>query len=306
MNMEKRNPRLENFIVTLKIFLRDPGAVFGLVVVLIYIAIALIDQFDPALIGLSNVDSLNPNYFNPEPLPPSPQHIFGTTYPGIDLFQGILKAIRIDLGVTFFVVGIGALIGILLGLVSGYFGKWIDEIIMRITDIFFSIPFLVLAIAIAFYLGRSIWIISFALIIIWWPTYARVVRGQVLYIKELAYIEAARASATKNYKIIFKHILPNTLAPIFVQFSMDLASVALIFSTLSFLGFVPTLGSASNVSSGGYIPELGYLSSIGYSYAVIGDWWTIVFPGFALLLFALSMNLVGDGLRDAIDPKFRR
>ncbi|MGC8646174.1 MAG: ABC transporter permease [Thermoplasmata archaeon] len=303
---KKRNPKLESFIITMKIFLRDPGAVFGLVVVMIYILIALIDEFDPGLIGLTDVNSLMPNYYNPSPLPPSSQHIFGTTFPGIDLFQGILKAIRLDIGITFFVVGIGAISGILLGLVSGYFGKWIDEIIMRTTDIFFSIPFLVLAIAIAFFMGRTILIISFALIIIWWPTYARVVRGQVLYIKELAYIEAAKASATKNHRIIFKHILPNTLAPIFVQFSMDLASVALIFATLSFLGFVPTLGGSSSASSGGYIPELGYLSSIGYSYAVVGDWWTIVFPGFALLLFALSMNLVGDGLRDALDPRFRR
>lgn len=296
-DQKKRNPRIESFILTLKILFQSPASVFGVVVVLIYFAIALIDQFDPSLIGLTDVNYLTPNFSIPQPLPPSPAHPFGTVYPGIDIYNGILKAIRIDIGFSVFVVVFGAVSGVLIGVISAYFGGWIDEIVMRITDIFFSIPYLVLAIAIGFFMGRSLFILSVGLIIIWWPIYARVVRGQALSIKEQTYVEAAKASGVGNSKIMFRHILPNTLAPIFVQFSFDLATIVLTLATLNFIGFAP---------SNSFLPDMGYLSAIGYEYAVVGDWWTIVFPGFALLLFALAMNLVGDGLRDALDPRLRR
>jgi len=295
---ESLKPRIENFKLTMSILLKSPASLIGMIIVIAYIIIALLDQFDPAALGLTgSVDYLYPNFINTVPMPPGPGHPLGTTYPGIDLYQGIMKAIRIDLGFAVFVVTLGALSGILIGVVSAYFGGWVDEIVMRITDIFFSIPYLVLAIAVGVFLGRSLFILSIALIIIWWPIYARVVRGQVLSIREQTFVEAARASGVKNGKIMLKHILPNTFAPIFVQFSFDLATIVLTLATLYFIGFAP---------SNTYMPELGYLSSIGYEYAIVGDWWTIVFPGFALLIFALGMNLLGDGLRDALDPRLRR
>ncbi len=295
---ESLKPRIENFKLTMSILLKSPASLIGMIIVITYIIIALLDQFYPAALGLTgSVDYLYPNFINTVPMPPGPGHPLGTTYPGIDLYQGIMKAIRIDLGFAVFVVTLGALSGILIGVVSAYFGGWVDEIVMRITDIFFSIPYLVLAIAVGVFLGRSLFILSIALIIIWWPIYARVVRGQVLSIREQTFVEAARASGVKNGKIMLKHILPNTFAPIFVQFSFDLATIVLTLATLYFIGFAP---------SNTYMPELGYLSSIGYEYAIVGDWWTIVFPGFALLIFALGMNLLGDGLRDALDPRLRR
>jgi len=295
---ESLKPRIENFKLTMSILLKSPASLIGMIIVIAYIIIALLDQFYPAALGLTgSVDYLYPNFINTVPMPPGPGHPFGTTYPGIDLYQGIIKAIRIDLGFSVFVVVLGALSGILIGVISAYYGGWVDEVVMRITDIFFSIPYLVLAIAAGVFLGRTLLILSIILIIVWWPIYARVVRGQVLSIREQTFVEAARASGVKNWKIMIKHILPNTFAPIFVQFSFDLATIVLALATLYFIGFAP---------SNSYLPELGYLSSIGYEYAVAGDWWTIVFPGFALLIFALGMNLLGDGLRDALDPRLRR
>jgi peptide/nickel transport system permease protein len=298
-------PRIENFKITMKILLKSPASAIGLIIVLVYFIIALLDQVDPYILGITtNVNTLIPNYVNTAPQPPSwltnPWDFslpFGTTYPGINLYDGIIKAIRIDIAFSLFVVVSGAIIGIVLGVFSAFYGGWFDEIIMRLTDIFFSIPYLVLVIALGVFLGRSLEILSIGLIILWWPIYARVVRGQALSVKEQTYVEAARASGVKNSRIIFRHILPNTMAPIFVQFSFDLATIVLALATLYFIGFAP---------SNSWLPELGFLSSIGYEYAIVGDWWTIVFPGFALMIFALGMNLLGDGLRDALDPRLRR
>lgn len=294
-------PKLDSFKTTLRLLFKNPASAVGLVIVFIYIAIAIIDQVYPQLIGITtNVAIMTPNYANPVPLPPSAQYPFGTTFPGINIFHGVLKAIRLDLAFSFLVVGAGAAIGIILGLYAAFYGGVVDEILMRITDIFFSIPVLVLIIAAGYFIpgGRSFDVLALILIIVWWPTYGRVVRGQVLSLKELSYVEAARASGVGRTKIMFKHILPNTLAPVIVQLSFDLATVVLLLATLDFLGFTP--------SSAGYVAELGYLSAIGSNYYSAGDWWTLVFPGFAILIFALSMNLVGDGLRDAFDPRLRR
>lgn len=299
--MSSLGPRMDSFKTTLRLLLKNPGSAIGLIIVLIYIVIAIIDQVDPQLLGITtNVGIMIPNYYNPQPLPPSAQHPFGTTYPGIDIFHGVLKALRLDIAFSFLVVGAGSLIGIILGLYAAFYGGAVDEVLMRITDIFFSIPLLVLIIAAGYFIpnGRSLGILALILIIVWWPTYGRVVRGQVLALKEQSYVEAARAAGVGNTKIMFKHILPNTLAPVIVQLSFDLATVVLLLATLDFLGFIP--------SSAGYMADLGLLSAIGASYFSAGDWWTLVFPGFAILIFALSMNLVGDGMRDAFDPRLRR
>ncbi|MEM4110524.1 MAG: ABC transporter permease [Thermoplasmata archaeon] len=243
--MENLRPRIENFKITMKILLKSPASAIGLIIVIVYFLIALIDQVDPVILGITtNINYLNPNFVNTAPQPPSwlanPFNFslpFGTTYPGINLYDGIMKAIRIDISFSLFVVVSGALIGIVLGVFSAFYGGWFDEIIMRLTDIFFSIPYLVLVIAMGVFLGRSLEILSIGLIILWWPIYARVVRGQALSIKEQTFVEAARASGVKNGKIIFRHVLPNTMAPIFVQFSFDLATIVLALATLYFIGF---------------------------------------------------------------------
>ncbi|MCL4447516.1 MAG: ABC transporter permease [Thermoplasmatales archaeon] len=303
--LKSGSPRLNNFKTTFKLLLRNPGSAIGLIVVILYVAVAVIDQVYPRLLGITtDINTMTTNFTHPVPVPPSWLHNFsnwslpfGTTFPGIDLFQAIIKSIRIDLSFSVAVVAGGCIIGIILGLYSAFFGKWLDQLIMRLTDIFFSIPFLVLAIAAGFFLGRSLEILAIVLILVWWPTYARVVRGQTLSVKEMSYVEAAKSSGVNNFRIMFKHILPNTMAPVIVQVSFDLATMILLLAMLDFIGFTP---------ANAYLPELGYLASVGYGYAAIGDWWTLVFPGLTILLLALSMNLLGDGLRDAFDPRLRR
>ena len=290
----KRNPRLDELKISFKIFFSNPTAVAGLVITLLYFIDTFLVQFFPWAIGIHHPNQYIINPYNPVPTPPSPQHPLGTTYGGIDLLDAILKSIRVDVEYTLLIVLSGALIGLVLGLVSGFFGGIMDEILMRITDIFFSIPYLVLAIAIIFVLGRSLDIVALSLIIVWWPLYARYARGQTLSIKQMTFIEAAKAAGTRDFWIMFRHIIPNVLPPIFVQISLDLGVVVGVFSTLTFIGFSPTAN----------IPELGYLTSLGLNFVSIAPW-AVIIPGLVITIFALAVNLMGDGLRDVIDPRRR-
>lgn len=291
---EAKSRRWENTKLSLSVFFANKAAVVGLVITLAFVVDALLVQFCPWLIGISSPGTLVPNYYNTVPMPPSLAHPFGTTYPGVDLFTSMIKAVRVDLIYSVLVVAIGAAIGSIVGVISAQVGGLMDEIVMRITDIFFSIPYLVLALAVGFIMGRSLLNMSIALAIVWWPLYARYTRSQTLSTKEFTFVEAAKASGVSRFKIMFKHILPNALPPVFIQISLDLGSIMVIFSTLAFIGFI------TNAS----VPELGYLSSLGLTYVQTAPW-TIIFPGVAITLFALAVNLVGDGLRDVIDPRRR-
>jgi len=291
---ELKKRKWDNTKLSLSVFFSSKTAVVGLVITMIFVVDALIVQFFPQLLGITNVGSLTYNFLNPAPSPPSMTHLFGTTYPGIDLFTSMIKAIRIDLFYSVLVVAIGATFGSLIGVISAYVGGLMDEIVMRITDVFFSIPYLILALAVGFILGRSLLNMSLALAIVWWPLYARYTRSQTLSTKEFTFVEAAKASGVSKVKIMFKHILPNSLPPVFIQVSLDLGSIMVIFSTLAFIGFI------TNAS----VPELGYLTSLGLGYVQTAPWAVIV-PGVAITLFALAVNLVGDGLRDVIDPRRR-
>ncbi|MEM3637244.1 MAG: ABC transporter permease [Conexivisphaerales archaeon] len=286
--------RWDNLRLSLSVFMANKSAVAGLIIVLFFVIDAIIVQFAPGLLGIRQPDTLVPNFIDPVPLPPSFQHPLGTTYPGIDLLSSILKAIRIDLAYSVFVVAVGAIIGTIVGIVSAWGGGMVDEVIMRITDIVFSIPFLILALAVGFILGRSLWHMSIALAITWWPLYARYARSQTLSTKEFTYIEAAKAAGAGRGSIMFRHILPNVLPPIFIQISLDLGSIMVIFSTLAFIGFIPNAN----------IPELGYLTSLGLNYVQTAPW-ALIFPGLFITIFALAVNLLGDGLRDVIDPRRR-
>src|SRR5437016_5308915 len=188
-----------------------------------------------------------------------------------------MKAIRIDIAIAFFIVLVGAAIGTLLGVVSGYVGKWLDEVLMRVTDVFFSVPFLILALAVGYVIGRTLFNMALALIIIWWPLYARYGRSLTLTTKEATFIESARAAGSGRLKIMFRHILPNVMPPVLVQISLDVGTVLLIFSTLAFIGFLP---------SGALVPELGVIANIGLDFAQFGYWWTVIVPGGIITLFA--------------------
>jgi len=289
------SPKLHEYRLTLRILLESPSSAIGLAIVLAYFVIAAIDFIYPSLIGVQNAYSLIPDFANTVPSPPSwPMHPFGTTFPGIDLYEGVMSAIRVDLWYSLLIVLAGASTGSLLGVLAAYLGGYIDEALMRFTDIFLSIPYLPFAIAVGFVLGRAIGNISVALAIVWWPLYARYARGQALSVKENAYIEAAKASGVGGGETILRHVIPNVLTPVFVQVSLDLGTIVQVFAAFNFIGF------AGNP----LLPELGVLISDGFDYAVAAPW-VILFPGLVILIFAIGVNLLGDVLRDALDPRFR-
>ncbi len=289
------SPRMKSARLTLSILMRNPIGAAGFLIMLTYVSIALILQFAPFLLGISQPGIMVTNFSNPYPSPPSPAHPLGTTFPGIDVRTAIIKAIRIDVFSSLLVVGVGAAIGSFVGIYAGYHGKLIDQAVMRITDIFFSLPFLVLALAIGFTLGRALNDVLLALIIVWWPIYARLTRSQTLAIKNELYIKFSLISGNGSLKTIFKHIFPNTLTPVLIQMSVDLSNVILLIAGLYFIGFA---------AESPYLPELGSLISYGFPF-VLTAWWTIVYPGIALLIFSLGMNMFGDGLRDALNPRYR-
>lgn len=226
---------------------------------------------------------------------PSLSHPFGTDYLGRDIFKRVLLGTRISLSTALLAVGLALLIGIPLGAVAGFYGGRIDEIIMRITDVFLGFPPLLLAIAIAAFLGPNLRNAMIAIAAAWWPWYTRVVRGQAISMKERQFVKAAKAIGTPSRKIIFKHILPNCISPIIVQASMDIGGVILTIASLSFLG----LGAQSPT------PEWGLMVSTSRSY-FLNAWWYSIFPGLAIFFTVLVFNLLGDGLREVLDPKTRK
>ncbi len=227
---------------------------------------------------------------------PGPEFFYlGTDGWGRDLFQMIILAIPVDIENAIIVTLGAAAFGTLIGALAGYIGGVIDEAILRITDIFFAFPALVLALVFAAMFGRSLETLRLALLLVWWPPYVRLMRGQILSEKEKSYVEALRALGAGHLRTLFMHIIPNAIYPILVQATLDFGNVVLTFSALMFLGFSPSPS----------LPELGNLASDGY-FHIFDAPWLIMFPGLTMLVIALAFNLVGDGLRDVLDPRLRR
>jgi peptide/nickel transport system permease protein len=226
--------------------------------------------------------------------PPSPAHWLGTDQLGRDVLSRLLFGARISLTVGLVVVGTAGTFGTLVGLVAGYTGGLVDEALMRVTDVFLAFPALILAMAIAGALGPSLNNAMIAIAVVTWPVYARLVRGQVLSLREREFVEAARGLGASTLRILWRHILPNTLAPILVQASFDMGGAILSAAGLSFIGFgtqPPT-------------PEWGVMISDGRKYVSTQSWLSL-FPGLAILLTVAAFNLIGDGLRDSLDPRLR-
>jgi peptide/nickel transport system permease protein len=219
----------------------------------------------------------------------------GTDDYGRDLFDMIILSTRLDVGAMLEIVGAGVAIGVTLGAFSGFLGGKIDEGLMRVTDIFFSIPGLILALAVAAALGRGLNNLILAIIVVQWPGYTRILRGQVLAEKQRLYVDALRALGIGQVRIILRHIIPNTIYPVIVQCTLDLGGVILTFAGLSFLGF----------GTSALTPELGRLITAGQTYIFQAPWLT-AFPGLAILIISLAFNLMGDGIRDVLDPRLRR
>lgn len=227
--------------------------------------------------------------------PPSGKHILGTDELGRDIFSRIVYGTRISIQIGLIAVGISLIIGVLLGGIAGYFGRWIDQVIMRIIDIMMAFPSILLAIALVAVLGPSLRNAMIAVGIVGIPQFARIVRGAVLSVKETEYIEAARAIGAKDGRILGQHVLPNCLAPIIVQATLSIGTAILDAAGLSFLG----LGAQPPS------PEWGAMLSDGRA-ALQTAPWVITFPGIAIFLVVLGFNLFGDGLRDALDPRLKQ
>ncbi len=219
----------------------------------------------------------------------------GTDGWGRDLLAMIILSIPLDMYYAAIITVIAASFGTILGAIAGYFGGYIDEILMRITDIFLAFPGLVLALVLAALLGRTLETLVIAITVVWWPPYVRLMRGQVLSEKNKPYVEALMALGASKWRILFRHIIPNSIFPVIVQATMDYGGILLTFSALMFLGFSPSPS----------IPELGNLIADGYLH-IFDAPWVLIFPGLTLMLISLGFNLIGDGIRDLFDPRLRR
>ncbi|MGW8264892.1 MAG: ABC transporter permease [Longimicrobiales bacterium] len=269
-------------------------AVFGLWVVLAFYLVALLTPFlapfDPAF---------QPAYQAGETglimAPPSATHLLGTDQLSRDIFSRILYGARISLSIGFLAVGISMTVGTVLGATAGYLGGWVDTVVTRLVDMFMAFPRLVLLIAVVAFFESSIFLIIVALALTQWPFTTRIVRGEILSLKEREYAEAARALGFSWGRIVFRHLVPNAMAPLIVAATLGIGNTIILEAGLSFLG----LGVRPPTSSWGIMVATGrsYLSDA---------WWIATFPGLAIVLVVLAFNLVGDGLRDALDPRQAR
>jgi peptide/nickel transport system permease protein len=224
--------------------------------------------------------------------PPSAAHLFGTDQVGRDILSRVIYGIRVSPIIAVAVIASSCVIGIPLGLLAGYFGGIVDEIIMRITDIFLAVPALLLALAFAIVLPPSSYSTMIAIGIAWWPWYARLVRGEAKSVTTRRYVENARILGLQRWRVMFRHVLPNSVTPVIVQASLDFGGIILTAASLSFLG----LGAQDPT------PDWGLMVTQGQGYFAT-QWWVVTFPGVAILITALAFNLLGDGIHERLDPR---
>ena len=275
-------------IAAFRVFSRDRLALVGAVIVVLIVLLALCAPLlapFPADAGTAT-DPVNGL------LKPSGTHLFGTDEVGRDLFSRVLFGARTSLRIALEVLLIAAAIGLPLGILAGYAGGLVDDIIMRITDIFLAFPALLLALALASVLTPSVGNVSIAIAVTWWPWYTRLVRAQAATVTASGYVASARALGLSHRRILWRHVLPNSAAPVLVQASLDFGGIILTAAALSFLG----LGAQDPT------PEWGLMVNQGQALFTT-NWWVVTFPGLAIVLTALGFNLVGDGLRTIIDPR---
>jgi len=281
-------PLIEDLKHTMYLWRKNKLAMVGTVIILGFIIVAI---FAPVL---APYDPYQQNLHN-RLAPPSREHLLGTDQFGRDVLSRIIWGTRIELKIIFLVTVISTAIGTIIGLISGYFGGAVDEILMRITDMFLAFPSLVLAMAFAAALGPSLTNAIIAISVITWTVYARLVRAETMKIKSTLYIEAIRALGAGTFRILFLHILPMTISPILVQMTLRMGTIILTAAGLGFLG----LGAQPPT------PEWGAMVSDGRLY-MMNAWWISTFSGLAIALVVLGFNLLGDGIRDILDPRLRR
>jgi len=266
---------------------KSPTAIIGLTIVFLFIVIAVfapyIAPYDPFEMNLRNRQEA-----------PSWEHPFGTDFFGRDIMSRMIFGARISLIMGVSVIAVRALIGIILGLFAGYYGGWVETIIMRLTDAVIAFPGIILALAIMAVRGPGLFNVFFALSIVGWTTFCRLVRGEVLSIRERDYVIAARGLGAKDIRIMLAHILPNIMPAIVIYATLGIAAPIISEAGLSFLG----LGARADQITWGFMISMAR-PYIRYA------WWSITFPGLAIVIVVLGFNLLGDGLRDALDPRMK-
>jgi len=316
-----------------KRFRRNPLAIVGASIVLFFTLVAI---FAPALtadrlgrnclrdLGVSRTEAvkvlrnpLNPKFwqatlhppascykiprkgYSPIPKPPSKKYPLGISGGGYDILYGLVWGSRSAFYVGILVISVALLIGIVIGGLTGYLGGWVDNTLMRFTDAVYAFPGLVLVMVAVTIFGRSLTVIMLAIAIVSWPTYARMLRGNILKVKAQDFVDAARALGAPPLRIFFKHVLPNSIGPLIILASLDIGSIVLSVAALSFLGLGPEVGFAD----WGQMVNFARRWIVGPPGEPLKYWYTWVWPGLAIALFVLGWNLLGDAVRDALDPR---
>jgi peptide/nickel transport system permease protein len=295
---EEKIKKTNRMVEYLRIMIKDPSAILGLIIVVAFLGWSLIQGFLEIFFGTTGpaVALLPHNPFNynlPMHLhPPTLTYIFGTNTYGEDIWSRMLYAMPRDAFISIVVVLSAVLIGGILGVMAGYRGKYTDEVLMRVTDAFLSLPALILVIALSVMFNETLNGVILALVIIWWPIYARFFRAQTLRIKNLDYVQAAKLNNVSFTRLFFRYLFMNSLDPIIAYAALDFGNVILTYSTLAFLG----------IGLEPPIPELGSMASNGVGTLPTG-WWYAIFPGLAILIIVIGFVLVGDRMQDIISNR---
>jgi len=268
-------------------FMKNKGAVFGLAFLVLLVICAIIP-------GVISPYGLDDQMLSRRFQPPSADFLFGTDQFGRDIFSRVVHGARVSLALGLVSVTMSTVLGVILGSIAGYYGKVVDNIIMRFIDIMLSIPNILLAMSIVAALGTGFFNLMLGIAIGGVPGYARVIRASILSVNEMEYIEASHSIGANDWRIITRHIIPNCMAPIIVQATMSIAQAILFAAGLSFIG----LGIMPPT------PEWGSMLSAGRAY-IRDYWWVVTFPGLAIMMTVFAINLLGDGLRDALDPRLK-
>lgn len=297
-----RHPAWKELGFSLRRLFKNPLTIIGTVIILFFVFVA---AFAPVLAPPPRPHDpfLMPHDgWQITPSPPSAKNPLGTLPSQYDILYGVIWGTRNAFRIGILVVAANLAVGLLLGSVAGYFGGIVDEIVMRIADIFYAIPILVMAMALVVALGRGLKSVVIVLIILNWPTYTRVIRSEILVVRNMDFILAARASGASHLRILFRHVLPNSIFSAIIVASMNVGVTVLIAAALSFLG----LGSDTGYADWGAMVSTCRNYIVGPADNRLAYWYLVFIPGFTIALFVLGWNLLGDAVRDVFDPRLRR
>ena len=283
-----------------KMLRRRPMSLLGFAIIGFFLTVALLAPvLAPSEAGSRDAYIIPQTGYSPDPVRPSKAHPFGTTEQQYDLYYGMVWGTRTAFRVAMQVVVVSVVLGILLGGAAGFYGGWVDEALMRFTDVILAFPDIVLAVVIVAIRGPSLDNVMLSVTAVSWPSYARLMRGDVLSVKERDFVAAARALGASDARILFRHIVPNAIYPVLVVASLSMGRIVITAAALSFLG----LGSPVGYADWGQLISLSRNWILGSSGNPFEYWHTVFIPGTAIFLFVLGWNLLGDAVRDILDPR---